>query len=35
MKKPEIMDGSTKRKLPSIKTAEIMDGRYRKPRKYH
>ena len=26
MKMAEIMDGSTKPKLPSIKTAEIMDG---------
>ena len=30
------MDGGTKIKLPSMKTAKIMDGRrYRKPRKFH
>ena len=30
MKMSKIMDGSTKIKLPSMKTAEFMDGRYKK-----
>ena len=35
MKKAENVDGSTRMKLPSMKTAKFMDGRYEKPRKCH
>jgi hypothetical protein len=30
MKMSKIMDGNTEMKLPSMKTAEFMDGRYKK-----
>ena len=35
MKKAENVDGSTRMKLPSMKSGKIMDGRYEKPRKCH